>query len=69
VSRSLAVSTARNPSTSLRTTVARSRGLNCWSAIGGCFGTVDIWRVPHDLRGDYGKIQQELEERQRLSPP
>jgi Domain of unknown function (DUF1707) len=37
--------------------------------IGGCFGTGDIWRVPHDLRGDYGKIQQELEERQRRSPP
>jgi hypothetical protein len=34
--------------------------------IHGCFGTVDVWRVPHDLRGDYGEIHEQLEERQRL---
>jgi hypothetical protein len=35
----------------------------------GLFGTVDAWRVPRDLRGDYGEIQRQLEERQRLLSP
>jgi hypothetical protein len=34
----------------------------------GVFGTVDIWRVPHDMRGDYGEIFRQLEERQRQLP-
>jgi uncharacterized protein DUF1707 len=31
----------------------------------GCVGTVDVWRVPRDMRGDYGEIMEQLEERQR----
>ena len=34
----------------------------------GCFGTVDVWRVPHDMRGDYGDIFRQIEERQRQLP-
>jgi len=32
------------------------------------FGTVDVWRVPHDMRGGYGDIFRQLEERQRQLP-
>jgi hypothetical protein len=32
------------------------------------FGTVDVWRVPHDVRGDYGDIVHQLEKRQRELP-
>ena len=31
----------------------------------GCFGTVDVWRVPHDMRGGYSEIFRQLEERRR----
>jgi hypothetical protein len=34
----------------------------------GCFGTVDVWRVPHDMRGSYSEIFQQLEERQHQLP-
>ena len=34
----------------------------------GCFGTVDVWRVPHDMRGSYSDIFRQLEERQRQLP-
>lgn len=34
----------------------------------GCFATVDVWRVPHDMRGNYGDITRQLEERQRQLP-
>jgi Domain of unknown function (DUF1707)/Cell wall-active antibiotics response 4TMS YvqF len=34
----------------------------------GCCGTVDVWRVPHDMRGGYGDIFRQLEERQRQLP-
>lgn len=34
----------------------------------GCFGTVDVWRVPHDMRGSYAEIFRQLEERQRQLP-
>ena len=34
----------------------------------GCFGTVDVWRVPRDMRGSYGEIFRQLEERQRQLP-
>jgi hypothetical protein len=34
----------------------------------GCFGTVDVWRVPHDMRGSYGEIFRQLEQRQRELP-
>jgi hypothetical protein len=29
---------------------------------------VDVWRVPHDMRGSYGEIFRQLEERQRELP-
>jgi hypothetical protein len=29
------------------------------------FGTVDVWRVPNDMRGNYGKITRRLQRRQR----
>ncbi len=32
------------------------------------FGTVDVWRVPHQMRGSYGDIMQQLEEAQRHLP-
>ncbi len=34
----------------------------------GCFGTVDVWRVPHDMRGSYSEIFRQLKERQRQLP-
>jgi uncharacterized protein DUF1707 len=32
------------------------------------FGTVDVWRVPHQMRGSYGEIMQQLEQGQRHLP-
>jgi hypothetical protein len=32
-------------------------------------GTVDVWRVPPDMPGDYGEIFRQLQERQRELPP
>lgn len=34
----------------------------------GCFATVDVWRVPHDMHGGYSDIFRQLEERQRELP-
>lgn len=34
----------------------------------GVFGTVDVWRVPHDARGDYGEITRALQGRQKELP-
>jgi hypothetical protein len=31
----------------------------------GFFGTVDVWRVPSGMRGDYGEIFNQLKEQQR----
>jgi hypothetical protein len=33
------------------------------------FGTVDVWRVPADMPGDYGEIIRALQDRQRELPP
>ncbi len=33
------------------------------------FGTVDVWRVPADMPGDYGEVFRRLEARQRELPP
>jgi Domain of unknown function (DUF1707)/Cell wall-active antibiotics response 4TMS YvqF len=33
------------------------------------FGTVDVWRVPADMPGDYGEITRGLQARQRELPP
>lgn len=33
------------------------------------FGTVDVWRVPTDLPGDYGEVTRQLQRRQRELPP
>ncbi len=32
------------------------------------FGTVDVWRVPPDMRGDYGEITRQLQGLQRQLP-
>jgi Domain of unknown function (DUF1707) len=34
----------------------------------GCFGTIDIWRVPRQMRGSYGEIFRQLQEQQRQLP-
>jgi hypothetical protein len=34
----------------------------------GCCGTVDVWRVPHDVGGSYSEIFRQLKERQRQIP-
>ncbi len=34
----------------------------------GCCGTIDVWRVPHDMRGNYREIFRQLKERQRQLP-
>lgn len=34
----------------------------------GLFGTVDVWRVPPEMRGDYGEIFRQLREQQRQLP-
>ncbi len=34
----------------------------------GLFGTVDVWRVPPQLRGDYGEIMHALQNQQRQLP-
>ena len=32
-------------------------------------GTVDVWRVPADMPGDYGKVTRKLQRRDRKLPP
>ena len=34
----------------------------------GAFATVDVWRVPHDMRGSYSDIFRQIKERQRQLP-
>ena len=34
----------------------------------GVFGTVDIWRVPHGVRGTYGEVIGQIQEQQRELP-
>ncbi len=34
----------------------------------GCVGTIDIWRVPHEMHGSYSDIFRQLEDRQRQLP-
>jgi hypothetical protein len=31
----------------------------------GCFGTIDLWRVPQHVRGSYSDITRELQGRRR----
>jgi hypothetical protein len=33
------------------------------------FGTVDVWRVPADMPGDYGEVTRRLQRRDRELPP
>ncbi len=33
-----------------------------------CFGTVDVWRVPHETRGSYSEIVAQLKAQQRQLP-
>ena len=35
---------------------------------GGLLRTVDVWRVPRDMRGSYGEIFRQVKERQRQLP-
>jgi hypothetical protein len=35
----------------------------------GCFGTVDVWRVPADVRGSYGEILRQIRERAAIAGP
>lgn len=34
----------------------------------GCFGTVDVWRVPHQMHGGYREILRQLKEQRRQLP-
>jgi hypothetical protein len=34
----------------------------------GWFGTVDVWRVPHEMRGSYSEILAQLQAQQRQLP-
>lgn len=34
----------------------------------GCFGTVDVWRVPHHMHGSYSEIFRQLKEQQGQLP-
>ena len=34
----------------------------------GCFATIDVWRVPHEMRGSYSEVLQQLKEQQRQLP-
>jgi hypothetical protein len=34
----------------------------------GCFATIDVWRVPHGMRGSYGELVRRLQEYQRELP-
>jgi Domain of unknown function (DUF1707)/Cell wall-active antibiotics response 4TMS YvqF len=34
----------------------------------GCVGTVDVWRVPHQMRGSYSEIFKQLKAQQRELP-
>jgi len=34
----------------------------------GCFGTIDVWRVPHEMRGTYREMIRQLKEQQRQLP-
>ena len=34
----------------------------------GCFATIDVWRVPHEMRGSYGEVTRQLQEQQRQLP-
>jgi hypothetical protein len=34
----------------------------------GCVGTVDVWRVPHEMRGSYSEIFSQLEAQQKQLP-
>jgi hypothetical protein len=34
----------------------------------GCFATIDVWRVPHQMRGSYSEILRQLKEEQRQLP-
>ena len=42
-------------------------GSEIWYGI--CFGTIDVWRVPAEMPGDYGEITRGLQARHRELPP
>ena len=34
----------------------------------GLFATIDVWRVPHEMRGTYGELIKQLKQQQRQLP-
>jgi hypothetical protein len=34
----------------------------------GVAATVDVWRVPHEMKGDYSEIFRQIKDRQRELP-
>lgn len=34
----------------------------------GFIGTIDVWRVPHGMRGEYGELFRQLQDRRRQLP-
>ncbi len=48
--------------------IARADAPTIHVRVVGLVGTVDVWRVPHELQGSYGEIIEQLEEGQRLLP-
>jgi len=49
--------------------VERSQSPEISVRVVSLFGTVDVWRVPADMPGDYGEITRGLQARQRELPP
>lgn len=48
--------------------VAAGEGPTIRVRVAGCFATVDVWRVPHDVHGSYGDIVRQTRERERQLP-
>jgi len=48
--------------------VARSDAATISVRVLGCFATVDVWHVPHDVHGSYKKIIRQVEKRERRLP-
>jgi hypothetical protein len=48
--------------------VATSAAPRMTVRVHGIFGTVDVWRVPHGVRGTYGDVIKQVEQRQRELP-
>jgi Domain of unknown function (DUF1707)/Cell wall-active antibiotics response 4TMS YvqF len=49
--------------------IARPRAPTIHVRVLGWFATVDVWRVPHQMRGSYSELIDRLREQQRQLPP